>query len=343
MDKRFEQRRQRWARFMDMRAPHSHMVLVRFDEDGQDSVKPYPEKKQERIDWAMRRYERQLERAEWLDDDSIPHVWVFTGTEIFAESFGCNVHRPEGDMPFALPLIHEGADVSKIKVPDLAAPPIALLFEMADELKKRAGSDVLIQTPDVQSPMDIAALIWEKSRFFMGMFECPEAVKELAEKVRQFLTAFLDEWFGRYGKSHIAHWPDYYMEQGMTLSEDEVGAVSADAFEEFFLPELAFLSNRYGGIGIHCCANSRHQWDGFKKIPNLKLLNLNQPIETIMEAYEFFGSHCAMMNHHQMGNPIPEHVMDKLPAGARQAFEFPAATKDEALLAVEKVRQLSGN
>lgn len=344
MDKRFELRRQRWTRFLDMSAPHSHMVMIRFDqEDGQDTVKPYPEKKQERIDWAMRRYERQLARAEWLEDDTIPHVWVYTGTEIFAEAFGCNVHRPEDNMPFALPLIHEGADVSKITVPDLSAPPIAVLFEMADELKKRAGADVLIQTPDVQSPMDIAALIWEKSRFFMGMFEAPEAVKELADKVRQLLTAFLDEWFSRYGKNHIAHWPDYYMEQGMTLSEDEVGAVSTDAFEEFFLPELAFLSNRYGGIGIHCCANSRHQWDGFKKIPNLKLLNLNQPMDIIMEAFKFFGPHCAMMNHHQMGNHLPIEVVESVPRPARQVFEFSATTKDEALQAVESVRRASGN
>ena len=326
-----------------MTAPHSHMVLIRFDEeDAQDTVKPYPEKKQERIDWAMRRYERQLQRAQWLDDDTIPHVWVFTGTEIFAESFGCQVHRTDHNMPFALPLITDASGVSGIKVPDLSSPSLALLFDMADELKRRAGADVLIQTPDVQSPMDIAALIWEKGRLFMGMFEAPEAVKELSHKVYQLLTAFLDEWFARYGKQHIAHWPDYYMEQGMTLSEDEIGAVSTDQFDEFFLPELVALSQRYGGMGMHCCANARHQWDGIKKIPGLKLLNLNQPIEIIMEAFELFGSHVAMMNHHQMGTHLPVDAMNQLPGGARQAFEFQAKTKDEALEMVEKVRVLSG-
>ena len=87
--------------------------------------------------------------------------------------------------------------------------------------------------------------------------ESPQAVKELADKVKQLLTAFLDEWFRRYGREHIAHHPDYFMDGGWTVSEDEAGVVNQEMFAEFFLPELNALSDRYGGIGIHCCANSR--------------------------------------------------------------------------------------
>ena len=69
----------------------------------------------------------------------------------------------------------------------------------------------------------------------------------------EILTAFLDEWFARYGDEYIAHHPDYYMSKGMTLSEDEIGACGTDVFESMFLPELVSLSEYYGGIGIHCC------------------------------------------------------------------------------------------
>ncbi len=92
--------------------------------------------------------------------------------------------------------------------------------------------------PDIQSPMDIAALIWVKSDFYIAMIEEPEAVRELAEKVRCLLTAFLDEWFRRYGTGYVAHFPTYWMEGGLTLSEDEVGAVNPAMFDTFFLPEL---------------------------------------------------------------------------------------------------------
>ena len=99
------------------------------------------------------------------------------------------------------------------------------------------------------------------------MVEEPEAVKELCCKTHELLTSFLDEWFRRYGKTFIAHHPDYYMPYGVTLSEDEAGSVSPEMFEEFFLPHLTALSERYGQIGIHCCANAMHQWENFKKIP----------------------------------------------------------------------------
>jgi hypothetical protein len=147
-----------------------------------------------------------------------------------------------------------------VKVPELSSSSLANIFEMSDELHRRTGPNSLMRLPDdIQSPMNIAALIWDKSDFYVALMETPEAVRELADKVRTLLTAFLDEWFRRYGTAFIAHYPFYYMERGVTLSEDEIGAVNPDTFDEFFLPELTYLSERYGGIGIHCCANARHQ------------------------------------------------------------------------------------
>lgn len=253
------ERKQRWREFLDMTGPPGHVFLIRYNEGGPERPLPHPDKKRERIEWAWDMYLRHLSRMEWLDDDSIPCLEVYTGVEIFAEAFGCSVHRPDTDMPFALPLIHDAAEVSRLKVLDLDTPPLPMLFEMADELRKRAGGDTLLRIVDIQSPMDIAALIWDKNIFYSALIESPEAVKELSSKVMELLIAFLDEWFSRYGEEFIAHYPDYYMPKGMTLSEDEVGAVDEEMFVEFFLPELVHLSERYGGIGIHCCATARHQ------------------------------------------------------------------------------------
>ena len=41
-----------------------------------------------------------LETMLWLNDDRIPYLDMTTGTEIFAETFGCKFHRPIDDMPF---------------------------------------------------------------------------------------------------------------------------------------------------------------------------------------------------------------------------------------------------
>ena len=337
-----EQRKQRWRDFYDMTKPQRHMFLIYYS-DGSTPPQPhpYPENKQERIDWAWGEYERQLARAEWLDDDWIPHANVFTGTEIFAEAFGCKVYRPADSNPCAIPMIRSASEVAKVTVPDLGSSTLAMLFEIADELRRRGGPEATLRMADIQSPMDIAALIWDKNAFYVGIVETPEAVRELAAKVHALLTAFLDEWFARYGEDYVAHYPDYYFPKGITLSEDEIGAVSEEMFLEFFLPELVALSDRYGGMGMHCCATARHQWPHVKKIPALRLLNLVQPEEELRDAYRCFATHTAQM-HCWFGDGEPWTWPGQLPADSRVVLFTGADSRDHAIRLCEKMREACG-
>lgn len=325
-----EARKQRWSKFMAMDPEVKITYIVNCAEDSPTHPPFWPKmKKQEWLDYALRLYDLQTERMEWLLDDTIPHLDLLTGTEVFAETMGCKVHRGEDQMPFALPFITDASQVSKIKVPRLDTSPLCDIFEIADKLYERAGKNAVFRLPDVQSPMDIAALMWDKNDFYIALIEEPQAVKELAEKIRYLLTAFFDEWFKRYGTDYVAHFPTYFMNKGLTLSEDEVGVVNTQMFDEFFLPELKFLSDRYGGLGIHCCANSRHQWDNFKKIPNLKLLNLNQPKEILEESFSYFADFVPMM-HAWCGDGPAWTWVDQRKEGAWTCFETSAASKKEA-------------
>jgi hypothetical protein len=204
---------------------------------------------------------------------------------------------------------------------------------MADKIKERCGNDVLLNMVDPQTPMDIAALIWDKNYFFAAMIEEPEAVRELAEKVSVLFFAFFDEWFSRYGKEFIAHDPDYYMPLGMDVSEDEIGAVSPELFDEFFLPELQRISLRYGGLCMHSCANSRHQWDGFKKIPDFKMFNITHPYdnEFIAEAIEYLAGHVGICP------SMPAEWYPKLSRDAWVHLDFWVNTEDEIKALSEKL------
>ena len=338
IDAQVTQRKQRWRRFYDRSEAPRHIVLIQHSEGAPEVPRPHPDKKQERIECAWKSYQRHLDQMQWLDDDSIPCLHVHTGTEIFAEAFGCAVHRTDDDMPFALPMIHSASEVAELQVPDFGATPLAMLFEMADELRSRAGNGAVLKMVDIQSPMDISALIWDKNDLYVAMLDAPEAVKELSHKVEQLLTAFLDEWFSRYGEEFVAHYPSYYMPRGITLSEDEVGAVNEEMFVEFFLPELAELSERYGGIGVHCCAHAQHQWDNFKKIPGLRLLNLVQPPEVLQAAYAFFADHVPQM-HSWCGSGDPLSWPGQYPEGARVVIQAAAETKEQAIALCEGLRR----
>jgi len=326
-----EARKKRWHDFMAMDGKKSCMFVVDCYEGMPSPPKLWPDKKRERVDWILKKYEYLSRQAQWLEDDMIPHLDMITGTEIFAEAFGCQVHRPSDGMPSARPLVHNAAEASRLKVPDLESSTLTLLFEIADEARSRAGSDAAAKLPDIQSPMDIAALIWDKNDFYVAMLEEPEAVKEVAGKVSALLTAFLDRWFARYGRDFVAHYPFYYMTSGITLSEDEVGIVNQAAFGEFFLPELCRLSARYGGLGMHCCASARHQWSNFKKIPGLRLLNLARPGNELNEAMEYFAGHVAQ--HHG------EVFTEKLYFGGRPVWEWPRLMPENAHVVLNAVSE----
>jgi hypothetical protein len=279
------ERKQRWCDFYEGR----QRTVILVEQDFGPAPFPGPENRETLFNWTLDKYHKQTDSLEWLDDDRIPYVTPRTGTEIFAAAFGSPVAYPQDNMPFALPAIHGAAEMGKIKKPKLEdSPSLMGVFEFAQGLN-RAAPGALIQLPDIQSPLDIAALVWEKADFFMAMYDEPEAVKDLIAMTQTLLTEFLDLWFAAFGRECIAHYPDYYMPWGITLSEDEIGSISPDLFREFSFQSLCDLSARYGGrIGIHCCANAKHQWPELKQIPGLVMLNLVQPDHVIREASAYF-------------------------------------------------------
>ena len=318
-------RQRRWAEFLRPEAAPGFLFIIRLAMPEAPPRPPlWPEHQRERIEWIWQDYVAHRTRAVWLDDDLVPAMNMLTGTEIFAEALGCAVHRPDDNMPFALPAIQSISEIGQVRVPELSRSSLAYLFDMADELYRRAGPAGVFRMVDIQSPMDIAALVLEKSAFYEALLETPAAVLELADKAKQLLTAFLDEWFRRYGSGFVAHFPDYYMPVGVTLSEDEIGAVNPDLFAEYFCPQLEGLAARYGGLGIHCCAHARHQWAHLRALKGLRVLNICRPRDVAIEAYSYFADVTAQVHGALTDDPV-DAWPGPYPANARVILDFNVA------------------
>ena len=345
-DKTIEDRLDRWNSFVEGRSG-SFMFHVNFslpDLEAQLPTAPplWPDKARERIEHRWAEYKIMCRKAELVEDDRIPFISNLTGTEIFAEAFGCKVHRPDNNNPFALPFIQSAAQADRVKLPELSMSSLAYLFDIADELYRRGGTDVVMKPVDIQSPMDIVALIWEKTDLFCAMIETPDAVTELAGKVRALLAAFFDEWFKRYGTTFVAHYPDYVMHSGITMSVDEVGSINEDMFRDFFRDELIALSEHFGGLGIHCCSDARHQWHNFRQLPGLKVMNHNAPPtrnarEYLLDAIKFYGDDITQVPVGWTPDGRPETWPMQFPEGARIVFDVLA---EDAHTAVEVANRL---
>jgi hypothetical protein len=338
----------RWERFYSGEADSRFLVMVNYpgkEEPGRPFL--WPDKKEERIDWALRNYESLLEHCREVEDDLVPYLDNLTGTEIFAEALGSKVHRPSdlgsgsGDenKPFALPFVASTEAADKVVAPALGSSSLDYLFDIADSLKSKAGLGVLMRTPDAQSPFDVAALCWDKLDFYPALIDSPEAVLRLCAVAESLIAAFFDEWMGLYGPSFIAHFPTYYMSRGITLSEDEVGAIGADMFETFCLPGLDRLSRRFGGIGIHCCAESRHQWEGFSKVEGLSMLNIHKA-ELARESLGYFAGKAPMIPVASFqGEGGPADWLASVGEGGRAVFELQAPDREAAKRLVGDFRE----
>ena len=307
----------------------------------------WPNKRKERIEHAWACYELMCRKAELVNDDRVPFLSNLTGTEIFAEAFGCRVHRPDDTNPFALPFVHAATEADALEPPELSTSSLAYLFDIADELHGRGGPGSVMKPVDIQSPMDIVALIWDKADLFMAMIETPEAVKQLAEKVRVLLVAFFEEWFSRYGTVLVSHYPDYVMHGGITMSVDEVGAVSEDMFREFFRDELVAISERFGGLGIHCCADARHQWGNFRDVPGLKVMNHNAPPtrdakEYLLDSVEFYGDRFVQVPVGWTPDGPPESWPGQFPKGSRVMFDVEAENAEQAAAIADRLQEVRG-
>ena len=335
-----EAKREKYLRFYDVTSDERSLIHVHYTPGLAERPWPLEDNEDERVAWSLKRYEAMIRRQEWLPDDQIPFLATFTGTELFAQAFGCSVHVPKDNMPYARPLIFKAEEIARLRRPTLNAPSLDRAFRIARKMRQ-VYPDALVGLPDIQSPFDIAALIWAKEYFYEATIEEPGAVEDLCAMVEELLTEFLDAWFREFGTDYIAHYPDLFMRGGMTLSEDEAGSISPGMFREYCLPVLNRFSDRYGGLLMHCCANSEPQWGNFCLIRNLRLLNLNQPDDVLWRGYKRFAGVTAQMHMRGIHTSAPEdYIAAKIPPEAHVVLFASAYSDDEAKRVYEALRSV---
>jgi len=121
-----EQRKQNWIDFFDIKSPVSRILLTYCDENMPPCPLLWWENIKEREEWAYGKYMVQMDRLDKIHDNTIPFLSMLTGTEIFAEAFGCPVHKPS-----------------------------EFMFSFLDEWFRRYGSDFIAHHPDYYMPYGI--------------------------------------------------------------------------------------------------------------------------------------------------------------------------------------------
>ncbi|MCG3147227.1 MAG: hypothetical protein PCFJNLEI_00665 [Verrucomicrobiae bacterium] len=293
----------------------------------------------------LERYELLVRYTEALDLDCVPSVNLNTNTGVFAAAFGCPLHvfqRMETNA-CALPAVTSAAEADALPQPELArSQTLARILELGSLLRDRLGPEVPIGVPDIQSPFDIAALVWKKEDLFAAMIEAPDSVNRLVGKCHRLLTDFLQEFKRMFPNCNLSHCPVTAWappDLGCWLSEDEAGSISAAMFEEFMLPTLVAMSETFGGMGVHCCAAADHQYANFQRIPNLRALNrVFQNPPGPEPAIRLFSSKTVLIQA-WLGEAEILRFLDLARSDTRYFFELSAMTIEQARPVVARLRE----
>ncbi len=301
-------------------------------------------------DWlpvAVKRYELAVNYQQELQDNSVPcDRSVMSNTGIFASAFGCKIHVYDYDLTTnaaAMPMLEEAAEADALKVPELDGPVFSRIFELARLMRRELGPDVPINVPDMQSPLDVAALIWNKQYFFEAMIDTPESVHNLIDKCKQFIEKFVDAYIAEIGEVNLCHCPTFWAPRtlGISMSEDEIGALSKDMFDEFCRPTLTAMSEKYGGIFLHCCATADHQYGGLQKLPNFRGLNREFGASDKRLTVNTFAGKTVLNVAWQPIEAI-EGLLKMAKPDSRFLFNLPSTDLDDAKRTYEIIRRLCG-
>ncbi|GEM_PF-592267 len=221
-------------------------------------------------------YRRWVALSDVIDDDAVPFVRLLTGTHIYAACFGATPHFYPDNNPYAEACVASAADADRIPAQKIeACLPLMRVLELAAAVRREVGPEVTIGPPDMQTGFDTACILWDKTDLLCSMVEAPESVKRLAGKCAQLLRDFIALYRREFPNTTFGHCPSTWTppDCGPWVSNDECGVMSPEMFVEFCLPELIELSNSFGGVGLHCCANAQHQFALFRRIPNFYAFN----------------------------------------------------------------------
>ncbi len=297
------------------------------------------------VPWVVENYKRQVRSLESLQDDNVPLAQLLTGTQLFANAFGCEVHIPLDDNPCALPMVNCKEEADKLEIPDIwKTECLYRVFELGDAVRRELGTDVNMGICDMQTGFDITNLIWNKTDLLCAMSLEPDAVKRLSAKCAALLKTFLLELRKEFPNMSPCHCPGIWVppEMGPWVSNDEVGIMSPQMFEEFCLPELNDLSETFGSIGMHCCADAEHQFPGFNKIRNFYAFNRVESKRGYLPILEHFAGpdapvHClAWISDEDM-----EQLITQAPRGTRFIFvNTTADNKDDAVKWLAKAKSI---
>lgn len=207
-----------------------------------------------------RRYEMGFE------DDFLYSLHPYTGIGLVASGFGCITEFPENGDPVTHPVIKSVEDISNIQFNIGRADLVNITLDKIKYFQDQTQGQIPISLPDMQSPINVASILWDYTDFLCAMIECPEKVHDVLKRITDAMIEVLNK-IDEINPNgfHSAGWA---LPRGIWLSDDLMAVISPEQYEEFAMPYANILSKKYGGIFLHSCGNPLRSIDKIRNYKN---------------------------------------------------------------------------
>lgn len=224
-------------------------------------------------------------------DDSFPALGiprtVHGQSQTLAEIFGCRLipQESEQDLFFPVPWIETASDVDRINLKPVEKCLYGKAIEFAKYAHEATNGELSIRNPVMTGPIDTANYILGTMRLMEWIYEEPEALHRLIEKITNVLIDIIKKLQAASGGKLC---PDCSscLPYGFALCSEVRHLISTEVYNEFESPYLRKIGRECGSYMFHSCGTWERMLEIDTADPNLMLINFQSKEMDLEKVYE---------------------------------------------------------
>ena len=195
------------------------------------------------------------------DGDLVPAMRPDVGCCCLATAFGAELFwgdDPNQTCGIKKPPLDDIEEAIDLVVPPVDAGQLAEGTRRVGRFAEAGEGLVSVSLLDMAGGLNVASDLLGADKLYMAMYEQPEVLECLLEKIQQvFLATIARQIEAAGGQEYITttDFPDYWFPEGRKghVSDDMCANISPAMYERFSRPFHNMIFRKYGGGGLHNC------------------------------------------------------------------------------------------
>ena len=195
----------------------------------------------------------------------------------YASAFGCEIKWYDNKDPDTLPVISDPKDVYNLKQDLANSELMKMTLDTIKYFQNKVGTSIPISICDPNGPLLCASLVLKIDKFFMGLMLNKKELHYLIDLTTRVFIEFTERQLDILKNPAFPghNYVNSKSVEGLCVSVDNLAQLSPDIIDEFSVPALEKIAERFGGVYVHSCGNWMNNVDTVLKIKGLKGLNFH--------------------------------------------------------------------